>query len=515
MASREDVVVIGAGLGGLAAAVSAAQAGRRVLLLERHSGPGGYAQCFQRGPYRFDASLHALNGLAPGGGFDTMYQHLGIWDHLQLRRLDPLYAVRFPDRDVVAHADIFRYESALGGQFPQESPGIRSYLDEAWAVYADCRRLREHHNADPGMTEDRLRAAFPSLAHAAGETWAQMIGRHVGDPRLVAVLGALWGYLGMPPEMTSAAVGAYMSMSYGHHGGWYVEGGSGAVAWALEKALRDHGGEVRYSQTVTSIEVGGGRAVAVETAEGVRVQAEAVISNASCPATTFDLVGREHFPPYWVEQLEAARPSMTTFNLYLGLDRDIFAEQGLPHELFVMPGYDALAAGMASAGADWPHACMAISDYTRVDPGCAPRGGAVVVISAGVTWDYADVWGTGGDLRGYHDNPRYVTVKERVAREILDRADTAVPGLAAAVEFSEAATPLTNFRYTSNPSGAIVGYQNTAGDPRLSRLLPQVTTPIENLFLAGAWTNTGGQNPAIESGMDAAGAALKARLLVR
>ncbi len=514
MASHEDVVVIGAGLGGLASAVASARAGRRVLLLERRSGPGGYAQSFQRGPYRFDASLHALNGLAPGGGFDEMYRHLGIWDRVRLRRLDPMYAVRFPDRDIVAHADIFRYESALVAQFPQEAAGIRSYMDEAWAVYADWRRLRDRYDAEPGVSEDQLRASSPTLEKAAAETWAQMIGRHVRDPRLVAVLGALWGYLGMPPEMTSAALGASISMSYGHHGAWYVEGGSGAVAWALEQALRDHGGEVRYSQTVTSVEVRGGRAVAVETAEGLRVETDTVISNASIPTTTFDLVGRDHFPAGWVSRMEGTRPSMTTFSLYLGLNRDVFAEQALPHELFVMPGYDAVAAGMASVSADWAHAGMAIADYTQVDPGCAPPGGGVAVITAGVAWAYSDVWGTGGDLRGYHDNPRYLAVKERVAQEILARVDTAVPGLAEAVRFMEAATPLTNLRYTGNPSGAIVGYQNTAGDPRLSQLLPQVTTPIENLFLAGAWTNTGGQNPAIESGMDAARAALEAHVQV-
>ena len=141
MAEHADVVVIGAGLGGLAAGVTAAGQGRHVVVLEHHTLPGGYAQCFQRGPYRFDASLHALNGLAPGGAADTLYRDLGIWDRLRLRRLDPLYVARFPDHEVVAHADPFRYEAGLIRQFPDEMAGLRSYLDEAWAVYRDSRRL--------------------------------------------------------------------------------------------------------------------------------------------------------------------------------------------------------------------------------------------------------------------------------------------------------------------------------------------------------------------------------------
>jgi prolycopene isomerase len=125
-----------------------------------------------------------------------------------------------------------------------------------------------------------------------------------------------------------------------------------------------------------------------------------------------------------------------------------------------------------------------------------------------VDWNYADVWGTGGDLAGYHENPAYLAVKERVADELVALADASVPGLAGAVGFREASTPLTNFAYTHNPLGAIEGYENTPANSGLG-WLPQ-TTPIHNLFLAGAWTNGGGQNPAIQSGRSAAELALAA-----
>jgi prolycopene isomerase len=123
-----------------------------------------------------------------------------------------------------------------------------------------------------------------------------------------------------------------------------------------------------------------------------------------------------------------------------------------------------------------------------------------------VDWNYADVWGTGGDLAGYHENPAYLAVKERVADELVSLADASVPGLAGAFGFREASTPFTNFAYTHNPLGAIEGYENTPTNSGLG-WLPQ-TTPIHNLFLAGAWTNGGGQNPAIQSGRSAAELAL-------
>lgn len=227
----------------------------------------------------------------------------------------------------------------------------------------------------------------------------------------------------------------------------------------------------------------------------------------------FDLVGRDLFPADWVERLHGFHPSFTTFNVYLGLSRDVFGERDLPHELFVMPGYDVVGAGMASLAGDWAHAGIALTDYTRIDPGCAPPGEGVVVISAAVGWDYANTWGTGGDLVDYHSNPGYLAAKERVADELVARADAALPGLAEAIRVREAATPLTNFTYTHNPFGVVVGYQNTIDT--LGWLRHQCATPIPNLFLAGAWTNIGGQNLAIESGLVAAKAALKTSMPVR
>ena len=230
MVERVDAVVVGAGLGGLAAAVVLAGEGRRVVLLEQHSLPGGYATGFQRGPYRFDVSLHALNGLAPGGGADALYRELGIWDRVRLHRLDPLYRLRLPDCEVVAHADWFRYESELIGHFPGQAVGIRAYLDEALAVYRDSRRLGEDQAAGRVPPLEELPARYPTLVRVSGETWKEMMARHLSHAHAQAALGALWGYIGLPPSQCAALVGAVVTGSYHEHGGWYPEGGSQASA---------------------------------------------------------------------------------------------------------------------------------------------------------------------------------------------------------------------------------------------------------------------------------------------
>lgn len=507
MVERVDAVVIGAGLGGLAAGVTLAGHGRKVVVLEQQTVPGGYAQCFQRGPYRFDVSLHALGGLAPGGGHDVLYRDLGIWDRLRLHRLDPLYRLRLPDREVIAHADWYRYESELIGHFPAEAAGIRSYLDEVAAVWRDARRMQEDHAAGRVPAPAGIPVRYPALSRVSGETWEQMMSRHLADTRARRALGALWGYCGLPPSRCAAFMGAAATGSYHEHGGWYPEGGSGALSDALAQVLRELGGEIRYGALAAGIELSHERAVAVTTSDGQRLQAEVFISNASAPATMLEMVGRGHLPGDYVARVADPTASYTVFNVYLGLNRDLFAEQGLPHEWFLAGSYSADESWQAGHRGDWQKADVMITDYTRVDPGCAPPGHAAVVLATVAGWEYEDTWGTGGDLTDYHQNPRYLQIKQQVADALIARAGAAVPGLGDAIEFREASTPLTNFRYTRNPRGAIEGYENSPENSGRGWLPQQ--TPIRNLFLAGAWTNTGGQNPAIRSGAAAARLAMQ------
>ena len=506
MSERVDAVVIGGGLGGLAAAVTMAGEGRQVVVLEQHSEAGGYASSFQRGPYRFDTALHALNGLAPGGGMDELYKRLGLWDRLRLHRLDPLYVLRGPGHEVVAHADPFWYEAELVRSFPDQSGGIRAYLDEALAVYRDARRLQVAEEAGQRISLEDLPRDYPALVRVSGETWDQMMGRHVSDPLTRTALGALWGYVGVPPSQCAATVGAIMAMSYQEHGGWYPEGGAQAISGALVQRLRQGGGEIRYGQLVTALDFAGEHVVAARTREGLRLEAELFVANASAPATMLELVGAQRLPAEYVERVGRPTREFTTFSVYLGLTRDLFAEHGLAHELFLDPWLDADSAWRASQDGDWSRTALGLTDYTRVDPGCAPPGHAAVVLSTVASWDYENVWGTGGNLDNYHQNPRYLELKEKVTDALVRRATDALPGLMEAIDQREASTPLTNFHYTRNPRGAIEGYDNTLQSTRLGPLSPE--TPVGNLFLAGAWAGGGGMQAAMTSGVSAGRRAL-------
>ncbi|NUU31894.1 NAD(P)/FAD-dependent oxidoreductase [Arthrobacter sp. C9C5] len=502
MVEHADAVVIGAGFGGLAAAVTLAGTGVRTVVFEQHSAPGGYATSFESGPYRFETALHALNGgPTPGGGADEVFRALGIADRLTMRRIDPHFLFRSAGAEIMAYADPYRHEAHLIHAFPGQAIGIRSYLDEALAVYRDTRRFQTDMVAGLVPSPPEMAVRYPVMVRALAETWEQMMARHVADPAVREALSPLWNFIGLPPSQCSAVGAAAMCAAYQEYGMWFPEGGAKAIGDALVRELVKRGGEIRCGQLVTGLDLDDSRAIAATTADGGRVEADLFISNASAPAL-LELVGRDALPADYIARIERVEPSLSTFAVYLGLDRDVFAENGLPHDLFIDRMGDSDRSFQAVLEGDWANVPLTATDYARIDPGCAPAGHGVVVISVWAKWDAEDTWGTGGRVADYQDQPQYRRVKERVADMLVDRLANEVPGLRDAIRTREVSTPLTNFRYTRNPKGASVGPENTPANTGTGALT--AATPVRNLFLAGAWTGAAGMNPALSSGMAAA-----------
>jgi prolycopene isomerase len=132
-----DAVVIGAGNGGLTAAVSLAQAGRKVLLLERHNVPGGCATSFIRGRFEFEVALHQLSGMGVEGGLPgplrMLLSQLGVLDKIEWVVMPHLYRLAIPgELDIVLPADRQGAQEVLRAKFPAEAEGIDRFFDLVW-----------------------------------------------------------------------------------------------------------------------------------------------------------------------------------------------------------------------------------------------------------------------------------------------------------------------------------------------------------------------------------------------
>ncbi len=498
-----DIVVVGAGLGGLSAAGHLLKDGYGVVVLEHQTKPGGYAHNFKESGYRFEVALHALDGMEQGGWAYPMFEMLGVYDRIEMNRLDPFYTAAFPDFEVAVPTDIPDFLAEVSAVFPDERDGVSDLFAALRRLGHDMARYGADRRRGVKVPMEQMIDRYPDMSIAFATPWAAFMDQYIETDEAKAMLSTLWGYLGLPPSRVSAGQFGLTLLSYHTSGAWYPTGGSGAVTGAMAGTIEEWGGSIHYRNTVTSIVPESPDRITVTTNRGLVVHARAAVSNAS-PRATIDYLPQGAVDDIWEETARDEDPALASLVVYLGLDRDVTAEGWTHHEFFDMVGYDLDAEYEAILAGDFAEAGMIISNYTVVDPGCAPDGGAVIVLTTLAPWDYKDVWGTGGDLVGYQDNETYKEIKEAAADILIDRAARRIPGLRESIVVRKVGTPLTNVRYVMQPHGSLYGREQTVMS-QMNRRKP--TTPVGNLFLAGAWIGGGGMTLAVGSGRAAARAA--------
>lgn len=487
--SDYEAVVVGAGLGGLSAAAWLAKEGRKVLLLERHRVPGGYASSFKRGRFEFEIALHELSGLGTErdkGPLRKLFEQLGIMEKVDFIQIPEFYRSVFPDVDVTIPVGRQAFEEELARAFPAEAEGIREFS-------AACFDFAEQALKANRVGMKRVAAEpenFPALVKYFGKSLSQVLDPMVRDPRARAVLGQIWGYYCLPPSRLSFTIYALGTASYVRFGPAHVKGTSQALSQAFVEVIEENGGDVRLNAGVSRILATGGRVYGVQTDAGEKVDCSHIVCNANPMTTCLDLIGPDEVPSWYLRRLGAGTGGASTFNVYLGLDRPYDDLGFRNHETFVNTGYDldehyrlmerAIEAEPAEA---------AVTAYNAIDPGFSPPGTTCAVITLIAR---ADPW------LGLSP-AEYSRTKDLVAGRVIRLAERLAPDLGRHIEEMEIATPLTNARYTSNPAGSIIGFDETFSGTGMVRL--PARGPLEGLYFSNAWVNIGGGfEPSIVSG---------------
>lgn len=484
-----DVVVIGAGGGGISAAAKLALGGMKVLVIEQHDKVGGYMTAFERGDYRFEVSLHAMDGMGR-----EIFPKLGIENKVKPIKLDPVYRSVFPDFTFDVPADPGLYRQRLKETFPHEALGIDRLFDDLERIYEAMRcmtNLRDKKDTAATLWKILKRPTmFWPLIKYWDKTCSEMLSDYIHDEKLFALFVQLMAYTGTSADRVSGIFFAMMWVSYHHVGFYYFEGGSQAVTQALAEVVEENGGEILLNTLVTKILIEDGAAVGVQTKDGKTFKCRYVVSNANALDTFFKMVGREHLPEAYAKRLEQMTIGLPAFAVYLGVDHD-FTDTFPPgiHSYFVNPGYRQDQIFKYFREGDPEHALFGVINYTMVDPTDAPKGKNVIAVVSIMPYDYK------GDWYESESYAKYKALKEEVANIYLKRAETLVPGLREHIEVMEVGSPRTLEHYTLNPKGSIFGWEFCKEQSMLKRL-PQ-KTPIRNLYLSGAWTFPGGGQSAV------------------
>ncbi|MEI8149256.1 MAG: phytoene desaturase family protein [Actinomycetes bacterium] len=287
----DHVVIVGAGLAGLSAALRLAGAGRKVTVVERESVPGGRNGLLKKDGYAFDTGPSVLT--MPDLISDAL-ACVGedIKDWLELVPLEPLYRAFYHDGSTLdVHADTNRMQAEIEKTIgPEEALGYGKYVEFVTKLYKYEMKDFIDRNID-----SPLNLLTPNLAKLVAlggfRRLAPKVNQFLKDPRTQKVYSFQAMYAGVSPQQALAiyAVIAYMDSV---NGVFFPKGGMHAVPRALAGAAAKHGVEFKYNTTVTSIEHSNGRATAVITDTQERIECDVVVLNPDLPVAWRELLGR-------------------------------------------------------------------------------------------------------------------------------------------------------------------------------------------------------------------------------
>jgi len=488
-ASRKSntVVVVGGGLGGLAAACTLAARGYAVTLCDKNSWVGGKAAVLAEQGFRFDMGPTILT--IPGV-LKRIYAEAGrdLKNHLDLVPLDPQWRSFFDDgTSLDLFADVDRMRATLDAYAPDTGSG------QGYARFMDLsERLHRLSNnyffwrSVGGMKDmfDPRRGLSLSIMKEVmgmrlGRSVAGTVRSFVSDERAAQMLDHFTQYVGSAPDASPAVLCSIAHMQ-SQEGVWYPRGGTGAVPRALASLAVDLGVEIRTQTPISRIIVEGGRVRGVETAAGETIAAGAVVSNSDSVRTHRELVDGP--PRNRFLNRRRYEPACSGVVLYLGLDKRY--EQLIHHNFVFSADPHAEFETIYRRGEPAPDPTCYVCAPAVTEPAVAPPGGEALYVLVHTPY-----------LRPHHDwSKMFAPYRARIIEKLESTAG--MKDLEKHIVFERALTPQDIHDRYHVLNGAIYGLASHG--TFLGAFKPANRSPdIEGLYLAGGSAHPGPGMPMV------------------
>ncbi len=361
----DHVVVVGAGLAGLSAALRLAGAGRKVTVVERESVPGGRNGLLKKDGYSFDTGPTVLT--MPSliqDAFSCVGEDLKDW--IELKPLTPLYRAFYADGSQLdVHANTAQMEEEIRTHISaEEALGYRKYVDFVTKLYKY--EMNDFIDKNIDTPFNLLTPNLARLIALGGFRHLQpKVNQYLKDPRLQKVYSFQAMYAGVSPQQALAiyAVIAYMDSV---NGVFFPKGGMHAVPRGLAGAAEKHGVTFKYNTTVTSLEKSQGRVKAVITDSGERIPCDVVVMNPDLPVVWRDLLGRT---PLNIKRLNYS-PSCATLLVGSSKKYDHIAH----HNIHFGESWDGVFDELIKKRTFMTDPSVLVTVPTHDDPSLAPAG---------------------------------------------------------------------------------------------------------------------------------------------
>jgi all-trans-retinol 13,14-reductase len=498
-AEHYDCIVIGSGIGGLCTAALQARLGRKVCVLEQHYTAGGFTHSYEREGFEWDVGVHYIGEVhKPRNMLRRVFDVISD-GQLKWAPMDAVYdRVIIGKRTVDFVAGRDKLAQSLKSHFPDEAQAIDAYLALIERVARSAQKFFAGQ-AMPRVAAKAYNALRPLMVpKACFQTVREVLEGLTQNQELISVLTGQWGDYGMVPRDAAFMMHAAVVRHY-FDGGNYPVGGSWRIADTIIPVIRAAGGEVFTYARVQEILVEGGRATGVLMANGDRLHADAVVSDAGARATFGQLLPQaERDRLGYTEKLARVKPSAAHLCLYAGFNASA-AALGLPRtNLWVYPSIDH-EGNMArfAQSLDAPFPMLYISFPSAKDPewdARYPDKSTVEVLTMGPWEPFAQWAGTTWHKRGSD----YEALKARLQARLIEALYQQLPQLRGALAYAELSTPLSTSWFDQSSRGAIYGLDHDVRRFKQNWLHP--VTPVKGLYLSGQDVLSAGVGGALMGG---------------
>ncbi|MCX6199061.1 MAG: NAD(P)/FAD-dependent oxidoreductase [Bacteroidetes bacterium] len=501
-----DIVVIGAGMGGLTAAATLSRAGYSVVVLDAANQAGGYLAGFHRNRFRFDTAVHWLNQCNPGGIINTVFETIGT-DYPKVTQQKRIKRFAGDHHDYLLTDNPDELKHQLQVDYPLEKEGIEKFfkhakeLGKTMNTWGNNVRAAETYRISEKLQYivQTFRFVLPFLKHirfTGEEGLKKGLNRYFKDKKLQSIFCT-------EPDLLSCLVP--IGWAYFKDFQNPPKGGGQAFPEWLQHVVEFFGNSIFFHCRVTKILLDNTTAKGVEVDHrGTKYKVNSRYVIAACDVETLyeKMLPAELVPQHFKDRLRNASLYGSSFTINVALDCDPttlgFGEEAIHITKQTITRKEQTAANPET------------TEIIILAPSCrdqtmAPAGQGSITIFMPAEMHQHEFWKTELNTDGEHiRGEAYHNLKTEIAEALLKRVEEKVaPGLRSHILFYEVATPFTHQRYTGNKNGTMMGAR--PGKENMKAKVAHYRTPVNNLILSGHWAELGGGVPiAVKSGFNAA-----------
>lgn len=446
MKDKYDVIIAGAGIGGLICGCYLAQNGLKILLVEKNKNAGGCASSWRMGDFVFDVGAHLIGGCNRNGLFDFYLKKLNLT--VDFIKLSPFDRLTFADTTINVPDTLDRYIDELKNEFPHEKDNIDAVFKELIRIYRSY------------LTDKQY------LLKYAETTYADFLKSSIKDKKLRGILSGQCVYVGLPPKRASLIAVSFMLVSYLRDGMYYTKGGTQNLAETLVKKIIENSGDVLCSTDVQSIKVEKNRVKGIVINNDSLIKSNIVVSNMDARKTFSKLTGKDKLPKSFLKKMLKLKEGFSISQLHIGTDVDDESLRKISGWYY--QDYDI-------------DRCFESAFYVFIpslfDKTIAPKGKNIIRMLMMASRN-GNIIESGKASKEEIELTFLNKLKRHTHLDLRNRIITKI-----------ALTPEDIESFTGNSLGSAFGWEMSPKSVLNNRLANK--TPIDNLYLTGHWANPG------------------------